>query len=139
MIINNHWHYKYFSISINKILWDFTINTDKSVKANRPDIIVIEKNTKECLLIDVAVPADANVTIKEFDKKFKYKDLEIEIQRIWKKRTKVIPVAIGALGAISKDFTSYLNQIPADLKSHEIQKIALLGTAHILRKALMMS
>ena len=120
------------------VLWDFSIHTDREIRANRPDIIVKDKTNKVCLLIDVAVPSDSNVSIKEFEKKSKYKDLEIEIQRMWKTKTKVIPVVIGALGVMSKDFEGYVKEIPAKMNNQEIQKIALMGTAHILRKILMM-
>ena len=72
------------------------------------------KNKKQqtCLLIDVAVPGDANVSAKEFEKKYKYKDLEI--QRSWKMKTKIIPIVVGALGVISTDFLMYLNEIPGE-------------------------
>ena len=86
----------------------------------------------------MAVPGDANVANKEFEKKYKYKDLELEIQKMWKVKTKVIPIVIGALGLVSKDLEKYLLEIPAEVSSKEIQKIALMGTAHILRKTLSM-
>jgi len=35
------------------------------------------------MLIDVAVPGDRNVTKKEAEKILKYKDLTMEIQRMW--------------------------------------------------------
>ena len=38
---------------------------------------------------------------KEAEKILKYKDLTIEIQRMWNVETKVIPVIIGATGTIS--------------------------------------
>ena len=40
--------------------------------------------------------------MKEMEKKFKYQDLEIEIQWMWKMKTEVIPTVIGALGTIRK-------------------------------------
>jgi hypothetical protein len=41
-----------------------------------------------------------NVIQKEAEKIFKYKNLTIEIQRMWKVKTRVIPVIIGATGTI---------------------------------------
>ena len=118
------------------ILWDFSIHTDRTIKANRPDLVIKNKNTNKCLLIDVSVPADKNITIKEFEKRSKYKDLEIEIQRMWKMNTEILPVVIGALGVITKDLEENLRKIPGGVRGKEIQKIALMGTAHILRKIL---
>ena len=121
------------------ILWDFPIHTDRTTRANRPDIVIKDKTKKVCQLIDFAIPSDKNVNVKEFEKKYKYKDLEIEIQRMWKMKTKVTPVVIGALGIISKDFENYIKDIPGAIDGREAQKIALLGTAHILRKVLMLT
>ena len=41
---------------------------------------------------------------RESEKVLKYKDLTVEIQRMWNVKTKVIPVIIGATGTISKSF-----------------------------------
>ena len=35
------------------ILWDFPVNTDRTIQANRPDIIIKDHNDKTCLLIDM--------------------------------------------------------------------------------------
>ena len=54
------------------------------------------------MLIDVTISGDRNVIKKEAEKILKYKDLTIEIQRMWNVKTKVIAVIIGATGTISK-------------------------------------
>jgi hypothetical protein len=71
---------------------------------------------------------------KETEKILKYKDLTIEIQRMWNVKTKVITVIIDATGTISKSFRKYVSNIPGHYEVKELQKTAILGTAHILRK-----
>jgi hypothetical protein len=53
---------------------------------------------------------------------------------LWNVKTKVIPVITGANGTISKSFRKYVRNISADHEVKELQKTAILGTAHILRK-----
>jgi hypothetical protein len=89
------------------------------------------------MLIDVAIPGDRNVIKKEAEKILKYTDLIIEIQCMWNVKTKMMPVIIGATGTISKSFRRYLSSIPGKHDIKELQKTAILSTAHILRKVLM--
>ena len=77
------------------IMWDMPVNTDRTITANRPDIIVKDSVNSTCKLIDMTVPSDRNIALKEIEKKSKYKDLELEIQRMWHMKTIVIPVVIG--------------------------------------------
>jgi hypothetical protein len=93
-----------------------------------------EKGT--CMLIDVAISGDRNVIKKEAEKILKYKDLTTEIQRMWNVKARVIPVVLGATGAISKSFRKYVSDIPGNHDIKELQKTAILGTAHVLRKVL---
>ena len=88
------------------------------------------------MLIDTVISGDRNVTKKEAQKILKHKDLTIEIQRMWNVKTKVIPVIIGATGTISKPFRKYVSDIPGNHEVKELQKTAVLRTAHILRKVL---
>ena len=50
----------------------------------------------------MAVPSDRNIALKEVEKKSKYKDLELGVQRMWHVKTVVIPVVVGALGTVKK-------------------------------------
>jgi hypothetical protein len=79
---------------------------------------------------------ETNVIEKEHEKILKYKDLTTEIQRIWNVKTRVIPVIIGVTGTISKSFRKYMSKIPGNHEVKELQKTAILGTAHILLKVL---
>ena len=80
---------------------------------------------------------DRNAIKRKAEKIKKYKDLIREIQRTWNVITKVIPVIIGATGTISKSFRKYMSNITGKHEVKELQKTAILGTAHILRKVLM--
>jgi len=86
------------------------------------------------MLIDVAISGERNVIKKEADKILKYEDLTIEIQRMWNVKTEVIPGVTGATGTISKSFRKYVSNIPGKHEFKELQKRAILGTAHIFRK-----
>ncbi|XP_068720702.1 uncharacterized protein [Montipora capricornis] len=118
------------------ILWDMPIQTDREIKANRPDIVIKDKKEKSCLLIDTSIPTEKNTSVKVTEKLSKYKDLEIEIERTWGMKTTTIAVVIGALGLTKKGLEKYTKQIPGNIKISELQKIALLGTSPILRKTL---
>ena len=87
-------------------------------------------------MMDVAVPSDQNISLKEFQKLSKYKDLEIEVTTMWKPKTKIVPVVIVALGTIKKGTRNFIYQISGKPSLQEIQKIVLISTTHILRKVL---
>jgi hypothetical protein len=108
------------------ILWNKGVQTDRTIPNNKPDIIVCDNEKRTCRLIDVAIPGDRNMIEKEAEKILKYKDLKIEIQRLWNVKTKVIPVIIGATGTISKSFRKYVSNIPGNYEVKELQKTAIL-------------
>jgi hypothetical protein len=56
---------------------------------------------------------------------------------MWNVKVKVIPVITGVTGTISESLRQYLSNIPGKHKIKELQKTAILCTAHILRKVLM--
>ena len=88
------------------------MNTYRKIEANRPDITIKNFEENTCIIIDVTFPADKNISLKEFQKLSKYKDLEIEVTKIRELKTKTIPVLIGALGMIKKGTQNFINQIP---------------------------
>ena len=66
----------------------------------------------------------------------KYVDLQIECQRIWNKKVEVIPVIIGATGIVDKNIKKYIQRILCHQCIYSLQRSAILGIAHILRKVL---
>jgi len=119
------------------ILWNQQVQTDRTIPNNKPDIIIRVNAKGTCMLIDVAISGDRNAIKKEAEKILKYKNLTVEIKRMWNVKTKVIPVIIAVTGTVSKSFRKYVSNTPGNHEVKELQKTAILGTAHILRKVLM--
>ena len=85
----------------------------------------------------MAIPADRNVVQKEAEKKLKYKSLLfIEIQRMWNLKCTIIAVIIGATGIVTRSLRKHLETIPGKHSIDSLQKTAILGTSHIIRKVL---
>ena len=112
------------------ILWDSPVITDRQVPCNKPDIVIQEKRS------DVAIPSDYNIQKKAIEKMSRYVDLKIECQRIWDKKVEVIPVIIGVTTIVDKNIKKYVGRIPGCHSIYSLQRSAILGTAHILRKVL---
>ena len=73
---------------------------------------------------------------KEREKIEKYQDLARELRKLWSTSVSVIPVVIGALGAVG-NIGDELIKLKVDRKEiPKVQFAALLGSARILRKVL---
>ena len=107
-----------------KISWDFNIQTDHVIEARRPDMIVIDKETKFAKIIDFAIPYDSRVNSKE------------EIKKLWGMRVIVIPIVIGTLGTTPKKLKKRLEDIGIETRVTDLQKTVILHSARILRKVL---
>lgn len=121
------------------ILWNTQVHTDRHIAANKPDIVIKDKEDKKCLIIDVSVPLDNNVNLKFAEKKLKYKDLEIEVARLWNLKTKIIPIIIGATGVLSVEAEKVLKELPGCQQAGliaQLQDSVIMGTCYIIRKIL---
>ena len=84
----------------------------------------------------MVVPNDCN--IKKAPKRMnKYVNLQIECQIIWNKKVEVSPVITDATGLVEKNLQRYLGRIPGQHSICNLQRSAILGTAHVLRKVLL--
>ena len=84
------------------ITYDYEIPTSISVPRCRPDIIVKDKTAKMSYIIEVGVPGDIGTAAYEREKELKYQRLKYEIRPLWGTEMTLIPVIVGATGAIKK-------------------------------------
>ena len=66
-----------------KILGDFNIQIDHVIQHRRPDIVVLYNTERKCHLIDIAVPWDKRIELKEQEKIDNYSELRLEVRKIW--------------------------------------------------------
>ena len=119
-----------------KLLWDFNIQTSTYIQARRPDVVAVDREKKTCNIIDIAVPVDTGIVEKEKEKVEKYQDLRREVARLWNVKAKVVPIVVGALGAVTPNLSKHLDAIGVTTRIELLQKAALLGTARLLRRIL---
>ena len=88
-----------------KLIWEINIQYDDVIEARRPDLFLVDKKKKSCVIIDVAIPGDCRICEKEIEKIKKYQNLKRELKSFWSlKKVEVVPVVVGALECISKGF-----------------------------------
>ena len=59
-----------------------------------------------------------------------------ELQKIWNVKVKIVPLVVGSLGTIPKQFGNRLKQIGVTAGTAQVPKTVLLGTARILKKVI---
>ena len=119
-----------------KLIWYINIQC-AIIEARRPDLILVNKKAKSCVIIDVAIPGDCRIREKEIEKTEKYQNLKRELKRLWSlKKVEVVPVVVGGLGCISKGLSGWMDTLCIKSNVGMVQKSVLLGTARILRKVL---
>ena len=119
------------------MLWDFNNQTDHVIQQRRPDIVVLYKNERKCHLIDIAVPGDKRIELKEQEKIDSYSKLRREVKKIWNlSQVVVVPVVIESLGVTSKRLKDWLKKLDVKSSIELLQKATLLGTAKIERQVL---
>jgi fructose-1,6-bisphosphatase/sedoheptulose 1,7-bisphosphatase-like protein len=73
---------------------------------------------------------------KKAEEKIKYKSLGMEIKQMWNLKCTIIPVIIGATGIATRSLRKNLKAISGKHSIDSLQKTAIVGTSHIIRKVL---
>ena len=79
-----------------------------------------------------------SISLKEYNKRSKYKDLEAQSEKVWHRKTMSVLVKMGVLGTIKKGTDKHINKIPGSPCLYEIPNFAFCGTAHLLKSILSM-
>ena len=67
---------------------------------------------KEATIVDAAIPKDVWVAEKRVEKLEKYQLLKNEIIKMWGvKKVVIVPLVIGALGVVSKNFEKCVKKL----------------------------
>ncbi|CAH2084520.1 unnamed protein product [Euphydryas editha] len=122
-----------------RLYWDRPITTDRTILANKPDIVVMDRAQSRVFLVDITIPHDENLVKAETDKKRKYLDLAHEIVDMWGvDSTEIIPIVISANGLIPVSLAHHLRQlgIRDGSLAARMQKAVLLDSARIVRRFL---
>ena len=99
-------------------------------------MVLVDKKERSCKINDLSVRGESRIEEKKKDKIQKYKHLGRELQKIWNVKVNIIPLVVGFLGAIPKQFGNRLKQIGITAGTAQVQKTVLLGTARVLRNFL---
>ena len=86
--------------------------------------------------MNIAVPADYTIKLKECQKTDKYIDLARELKKLWNMKVAIIVIVIGALGIVTKGLLKGLEGLEVGGHVETIQTTALLRLARILRNVL---
>lgn len=122
-----------------KLYWDRSVITDRTILANKPDIVLMDRAQSRVFLVDITIPHDENLVKAETEKRRKYLDLAHEVTDMWGvASTEIIPVVLSVNGLIPKTLKTNLRQLGFRGSSlpARMQKAVLLDTARIVRRFL---
>lgn len=120
------------------LYWDRSIITDRTIVANKPDIVLVDRSQRRAVLVDVTIPHDENLVKAEKDKVTKYLDLAHEVTAMWDvDSTDIVPIVVSANGLIAKSLDQHLERLSlGSWIKGQIQKAVILDTARIVRRFL---
>ena len=119
-----------------EIWWDQKVVTPATLEHSRPDVVVIDHESRKHTFIDFSVPFDPNVVKKEDEKIRNYGRLASEVSRMKKVQVETVPIVVGALGVVSKRLMKWLKVIGIHEVIGGLQTTTIIVTTAILRKVL---
>ena len=105
------------------------MQTDCELTARRPETVLINKDTKNCQIIEVTIPRDARIITKQEERTDEYQDLSRQIPSSCRVKAKVILIVIGALRTILQGLNGQFYQIGTLLGTARTLKMVLQGVS----------
>ena len=124
-----------------ELWWDTVVKTTPKVKHNKSDIVMWNKEDRQCFVIDVCVPLDENVKANEKIKRDRCMPLLVGLKRLYPEYSfSIVPIVIGATGLVMNSLLSHLKEIGFDKKDMKtlilnMQLKALIGSMRIMKTA----
>ena len=103
-------------------------------KSQNLAMAAVDKKEWNFKIVDFTVSGGRGIEEKKKDQTEKHQGLGRELQTMWSLTVKIIPLVVGSLGAIPKQFHTRLKQIGVTAGTAQVQKKVLLRTTRTLRK-----
>ena len=118
--------------------WNVPILTAARVPCNKPDIVIWDKKSKICSIVEISCPADVNVSRKTKEKIDKYGPLIRNMQMMHGDyKFRMVPIVIGCLGYVAKDLSNYLIEIGLEKSLiRKLESLTVSGTVKIVKSFL---
>lgn len=118
--------------------WNVPIQTATKIPFNKPDIVIWDKKSKVCSIVEISCPADVNVSRRTKEKIDKYGPLIRNMQMLYGEyKFSMVPIIIGCLGYVSKDLSNYLIEIGLEKNLiRKLESLTVSGTVKIVKSFL---
>jgi hypothetical protein len=131
-----------FQVGPLEIWWDTKIRTTPRVECDKPDIVVWNRQSRTCAIVEVGVPLDINVTKIEEEKRNKYMPLAVTLLRLYPDyQFSTISVVVGATGFITSSIFEAIRKLGVPDKHvkaavAQLRYRAVSGTIKVVKSAL---
>ena len=125
--------------------WNISIKTATKIPHNKPDLVIWNKETRLCSIIEFSCPLATNIGRKLNEKLETYGPLVRNLQILYPDyKYEVAPIIIGAMGYVPKNVINYLKMIGFDEResktlTRKLQIKSISGTVNICKTFLSFS
>eukprot|EP00002_Diphylleia_rotans_P019459 TRINITY_DN3765_c0_g1_i5.p1 TRINITY_DN3765_c0_g1~~TRINITY_DN3765_c0_g1_i5.p1 ORF type:complete len:190 (+),score=33.25 TRINITY_DN3765_c0_g1_i5:64-633(+) len=115
------------------IMTDVRIETERSTRANRPDLIIKDHQKKAIYIVDVAISHPGGQTVKEQEKIAKYEEVRRDLATKTGYKTTILPYVISWDANVTKANKVTRSILGITQRTHAyIQKITMRETINII-------